>query len=173
MHFRKRMNVGLNDYRTSLVQQCATILHSLHYIGKEAERISWRIALPLSELLQPQCKKKNPQCSFACGYVRMQAIHICAHIYVKQTRRGICSDEQTGSSWQTDKSPLRSRDKVLSQRRNSTMWHVVNSHFSSTLAVARFICSLLPICISPSQIKIFYKPEPCIEMNNGNFCERF
>lgn len=149
---------------------------ALHRQGSRTSLMENSIAA-IVELLQPQkekCrKKKNLQCSFACGYANASnacaRVHIRAHIHthVKQTRRGICPDEQTGSSWQTDKSPLRFHDKVAALQRHNVACH----EFSFLLRSPRFICPLLPICI-PSSQKYFIS-RSCIEMNNGNFRERF
>jgi len=60
---------------------------------RQRSRVSRKMASPLG-LLQPQCKKKNPQCSsLADMYEATRARVIHTHIYMRQTRRGICPDE--------------------------------------------------------------------------------
>lgn len=39
------------------------------------------------ELLQPQRKKKNLQCSFACGYIRMWAMRAYTYTYTNTRTR--------------------------------------------------------------------------------------
>lgn len=98
MHFRKRTNVWLNDwltdYEISLALQCDIAFNVLY---RRACLMENSIAA-IAELLQPQRKKKNPQCSCVCGYVRMQT-HVHTYTYTHTRIRNASWNMSWWANW--------------------------------------------------------------------------
>lgn len=135
----------------------------MYYTSKEASLMENSIAA-IVELLQPQRKKKNPQCSFVCGYVRMQTTrsHIHAHTNTKRVMEHVLMSKLDPLGKQIN----RCCAFTIRSSRSIAQCCIRELSLISPLLL-RFICSLLLICIPLSQkyfvVRVVYK------INNENF----